>query len=315
MQIAAGSKRTESQALGILAGIATGFFWGFAFLVPQLLSHYSSFEVSAGRFFFFAAFSVVGIRSVVKLLKSFDSRELFEVFLLSFTGFSGYTLLLFWSVPRAGGVISALLVGLLPVTISLYGPRAGALSTRFFAGLFLIAAGLVTLVFGINGGLGSVDPLGVLGSIICLGSWTWFAIRNSRFLKAHPRVDPRVLSGVMGVLGASLVLPVWAVVRDSQAVPLTQRPDFTHFIFWSLILGGGASWLANWLWNICSRLCPPQISGPLIVSETIFGLLYTFLYQKRWPTAFETAAIVLCVTGVFICVRSEVMRSRLSPKH
>lgn len=298
-----------------MAGIATGFFWGFAFLVPQVLHDHSSLEVSAGRFFFFAVFSVVGIRAVVKLLKSFNRRELLYVFLLSFTGFSGYTLLLFWSVPRAGGVVSSLIVGLLPVTISLYGPRAGALGRRFFGGLFLVAAGLVTLVFGIKDGFGSVDPLGVLGSIVCLGSWTWFAIRNSSFLKAHTRIDPRVLSGVMGVLGAAIVLPAWLIFNDASVVSLTQRPDFTRFLFWSLILGGGASWLANWLWNICSRLCPPQISGPLIVSETIFGLLYTFLYQKRWPTAFEMAAIVLCVSGVFICVRSQVVRSRLSPMH
>lgn len=65
---------------------------------------------------------------------------------------------------------------------------------------------------------------------------------------------------------------------------------------------------ANWLWNICSTHCQPTVSGPLVVTETIFGLLFTFLYQQRWPALHEAGAIVLFGVGISLTIYSEMKK-------
>ncbi|MNZ65073.1 Inner membrane protein YtfF [compost metagenome] len=63
------------------------------------------------------------------------------------------------------------------------------------------------------------------------------------------------------------------------------------------------SWLANLLWNAASRRLPLTLTGQLIVFETLFSLLYGFLYLQRLPTLLETLAIGLLIGGVTWAVR------------
>lgn len=56
--------------------------------------------------------------------------------------------------------------------------------------------------------------------------------------------------------------------------------------------------MGNGLWNYASKVLPLTLTGQLIVSESIFGLAYGFLWEQRWPSALELAAIGLMITGV-----------------
>jgi drug/metabolite transporter (DMT)-like permease len=47
------------------------------------------------------------------------------------------------------------------------------------------------------------------------------------------------------------------------------------------------------------------ISGSLIVSETIFGLFYSFIFQQRLPFLNEWIAIILLIGSVIITIRSQ----------
>lgn len=73
--------------------------------------------------------------------------------------------------------------------------------------------------------------------------------------------------------------------------------------------GIGSAWISAWLWNIASRLLPMALAGQLIVSETLFALLYAFLLDGRWPQAHEAAAIALVIAGVMLGVRRLSVRS------
>jgi drug/metabolite transporter (DMT)-like permease len=44
--------------------------------------------------------------------------------------------------------------------------------------------------------------------------------------------------------------------------------------------------------------------GQLIVSETLFALLYSFLWDGRWPQASEWAAALLFVLGILASVKA-----------
>jgi drug/metabolite transporter (DMT)-like permease len=65
----------------------------------------------------------------------------------------------------------------------------------------------------------------------------------------------------------------------------------------------GASWLGNGLWNAASKRLPLTLSGQLIVFETLFALLYAFIYDHRLPRPLEAAAIALLLAGVSWSVR------------
>ena len=63
-----------------------------------------------------------------------------------------------------------------------------------------------------------------------------------------------------------------------------------------------ASIVGNALWNKMSRLLPLTLVGQMILFETLFALLYGFLWERRFPTPPECAAFVLVVLSVTSCI-------------
>ena len=85
---------------------------------------------------------------------------------------------------------------------------------------------------------------------------------------------------VTGALGAALWLVI-AVLPSGG--PQGELADARWHTFWMLNLGLaiGASWLGNGLWNAASKRLPLTLSGQMIVFETLFALLYAFIYDQR----------------------------------
>ncbi len=308
------SENNEKKiGLGILAGISTGVFWGIPFLVPQILVNFSSLEISFGRFFFFGLISLFFIRKVIAIVKKLSNWDRFMLLLLSASGFWFYSTLLFWGVQATDGIISSLIVGLLPISIPLFSPGRKYSGFKFFFGLFLLLVGIVNLfAFPVLEGLKLIKSpslMGVLALVSCLCLWTWFAINNTRFLQRNPHIDRKDFASVVGVVSLISISPFF--LAQVNLNELIHRDGFKIYLISSMALGLGASWLANWLWNVCSFHCPSEISGPLIVSETIFGLLYSFIYEDRFPYLYEGASIVLFLVGVFLTVTSQFRKPKL----
>lgn len=76
-------------------------------------------------------------------------------------------------------------------------------------------------------------------------------------------------------------------------------------LFWllNLALAIGASWLGNGLWNAASKRLPLTLTGQLIVFETVFAMLYGFVFEARMPRGLEIAALALLLAGVYGAVR------------
>ena len=307
-------QRKRKVGLGIIAGISTGVFWGIPFLAPQMLPQFTSVEISFGRFFFFGVISLFFLKSVSKIFWQFSVRDRVLVFALSASGFWFYSTILFWGIHQTDGIISSLILGLLPVSIPLFTPGRKGGGPRFYLGLIALIIGLFNLfAFPVWNGLKVVKSpslIGVASLFVCLGLWTWFAIMNSKFLKRNPGTSRKDFASLMGVISLISILPVFLIQVNAQE--LLHRDGFQLYLFCSMALGFGASWLANWLWNICSFHCPSEISGPLIVSETIFGLLYSFFHEARFPHSYEAISIVLCLIGVFFAVTAQI-RAHLDP--
>ena len=65
------------------------------------------------------------------------------------------------------------------------------------------------------------------------------------------------------------------------------------------------------LWTASGGL-PLTLSGQLIVFETLFALLYAFIYDERLPRPLELAAILLLVAGVCWSVRQHAVHESLA---
>ena len=70
-----------------------------------------------------------------------------------------------------------------------------------------------------------------------------------------------------------------------------------------------ASVIGNGLWNSASRRLPLTMTGQLVVFETLFALVYSFAWERRWPTPLEGCAITAMLAGVWWCASLHRHRS------
>ena len=84
-----------NQDKGIVAGLASGFFWGTPFVVPMILHTYTALDITLGRFLFFGIFSLIYAKQSWQLFISFNLQQRLKLILLATTGFWLYTLTLY----------------------------------------------------------------------------------------------------------------------------------------------------------------------------------------------------------------------------
>ena len=101
--------------------------------------------------------------------------------------------------------------------------------------------------------------------------------------------------------------------------PLPFGPRPAVFIVLMLAIAVLCSWVGALCWNIASQRLPTVILGPLIVFETLAGLLYTFLLRQSLPPLLTLSGILLLVLGVVSSVRARpekpvLQELRVEPK-
>jgi len=295
---------------GILAGLAAGALWGLVFVAPRMLEMgaggYSSIDLTAGRFAVYgvlaAAVMIVGLRS--RRLPTL--RQAGAALVMSLLGFSGYYLLLVLAIRDAGTEVPSLVIGTIPIWVMLLGKPQGLRWAALLPGLALTLAGLVLMMGSTHeAGQGVATHfwrgmLFVVGSLVC---WTAFAILNSAWLKRHPEVNATDWANWLGVATGLGALLMWGVAGSDFGV-LAAREDRWMFVLLCVVAGVGSTWLATILWNMASQRLSASLCGQLIVSETIFALLYSFAWDGRWPTLVQLTACVLFTLGILASIRA-----------
>jgi len=295
---------------GILAGLAAGALWGLVFVAPRMLETgaggYSSIDLTAGRFAVYgvvaAGVMLVGLRS--RRLPTL--RQAGAALFMSILGFSGYYLLLVLAIRDAGTEVPSLVIGTIPIWVMLLGKPHGLRWAALLPGLALTLGGLALMMGSTHeAGQGAAahfwrGMLFVAGSLVC---WTAFAILNSAWLKRHPEVNATDWANWLGVATGLGALLMW-LVAGSNAGVLAARADRGTFLLLCVVAGVGSTWLATILWNLASQRLSASLCGQLIVSETIFALLYSFAWDGRWPTPVQLTACVLFTLGILASIRA-----------
>ncbi|MDG2523719.1 DMT family transporter [Caulobacter segnis] len=294
---------SNRQALGIACGVGAGALWGLVFLGPKMLTGFSPVELSAGRYLAYGLASLLLIAPLWRRLAPRVTRADWKaLFWLSLAGNIVYFLFLVVAIQKAGIAVASLIVGLVPVSASLFGRGHDSLKLRDMAGpLLVILAGVAAInvdLFSHGGGpdASTLDlVVGVACAVAALLSWTAYAVYNARHLKAHPHFTSNEWSLLTGLVtgGQALLLAPAFFIGASHGMD-------AYPMFWgvSIIVAIGASVVGNGLWNGASRMLPMSLSGQLIVFETLFALLYGFILEHRTPRAFEWAAIALLMAGI-----------------
>jgi drug/metabolite transporter (DMT)-like permease len=289
--------------LGIGCGMIAGALWGLVFLAPEVARGFAPLQLSAGRYLAYGLIALALVApSARRLAATLSWAEWRALAWLSFWGNILYFVLLAQAVQTGGIAMTSLIVGMLPVAVTVIGSRQhGAVPfTQLVPSLLLSAAGMVCIGWQSLHGSAHGSLTGVLCAVGALVSWTIYAVQNSRWLGRVHHVSSHewsLLTGVVtGAQALLLAIPafLWAPAEHASA-------DWLRF--GGVIAGVAifASILGNALWNRASRLLPLTLTGQMILFETLFALLYAFIWERRLPTGLETAAMVLLVAGVLSC--------------
>ncbi|MDM1706844.1 DMT family transporter [Thiopseudomonas alkaliphila] len=295
------------------AGLA-GALWGFVFVVPNLLPDFNPLLLSTGRYIVYGILSaLIILPKLIPLIQRLTRLDIQQLIWLSLSGNLVYYLLLASAVQLAGVATTSLIIGTLPVTITLAGRKdQGALSLRQLAWpLLLIMLGMLAVnISAFQQAANQQQPLhntvlGILCAFGALFSWTRFAVNNTRYLKLSQFTSSEWSSlwGITTGLLSVLLLLIAGGIFPSQLLPELPQSRWLSFFAISLGLALFSSWLGNLLWNAASRRLPITLGGQLIIFETLFALLYGFVYAARWPSLTEIIAIALLISGVLWTVR------------
>lgn len=300
----------ERLVAGLGNGVAAGALWGLVFLTPQLLADFTPLQQAAARYL---AYGLIAAPLLAPRWKAatghLDAAAWRGLAWLSLLGNLLYFVLLAAAVLWAGGAATALIVGLVPVAVTVAtagggdGPRLRALAGP----CALCVAGVALVAFdALHAGRGGAATagtraLGLACAVGALAAWSAYSIANARWLQRHPGISGRdwsLLTGVAtGALAPLLVAPAFAM-----GGPDTHGPgDWLRF--WGMAAGLAlfASVIGNAFWNRASRLLPLSLMGQMIVFETIFALVYGFLWEQRLPGPLEWLAMGCLLGGVLWC--------------
>jgi drug/metabolite transporter (DMT)-like permease len=226
---------------------------------------------------------------------------------LSLLGYTGYYLLLVLAIQAAGAALPVLIIGTIPLWIMLLGKPEGLRWRSLVPGLLLTVAGMALMMqvtaHGQNEAVAADLWLGIFYAVLAMVSWTAFGLLNARWLARHPEVNSTLWANWLGVAAGAGALVIWAVAGTDLAT-LVARPGFGTFVLVCAVTGIGAAWVASVLWNMASRRLSASLAGQLIVSETVFGLLYSFAWDGAWPAALQWSACALFVLGILASIKA-----------
>lgn len=293
---------------GVGSGMAAGALWGLVFLAPQLLAGFSPLQLSVSRYLAYGTVAALVLAPRWRRATgALGAAEWWALLRLSLLGNIVYYVLLGSAVQWAGGAATALIIGLLPVAVTVLGSRAaGAMRLRRLAapcalcvvGVLLVAAQTLVEAPHAQTSVGT-RAAGLACAVGALACWAAYSIRNAHWLARRPDISGRdwsLLTGVVtGALALALAIPAFAFGHGHAAA------EWVRFWGIAVVLAVFASVIGNACWNRASRLLPLTLVGQMIVFETVFALLYGFLWEARWPTSLEALAIACLLAGVLWC--------------
>lgn len=296
--------------LGVFYGMLAGALWGVIFLAPTLVPDFTALQLSTARYLTYGVISLAIIAPKMRRITSqFGKPEWIALGWLSLIGNILYYVFISTAVQLSGVAFTSIIIGFLPVAVTIIGSRDhGAVSLkRLWPSLLFGAIGIVGISWQslteADTGMQASRVIGLLCAIGALASWTAFAVGNARWLARLDQVSSDEWNMMTGVVTGAMAL-VLAVPAFGFAGISHSSEDWLHFAMIASGVAFMASILGNAFWNRMSRLLPLTMVGQMILFETLFALLYGFIWEGRGPTLIEIVAICSVVLSVVLCMHA-----------
>ena len=306
---------------GVLYALLAGLMWGLIFVGPLIVPEYPAVLQSMGRYLALGLIALPIAWLGRARLRQLVRKDWVTALTLTMMGNLIYYVCLASAIQRTGAPVSTMIIGTLPVVIPvfanlLYSQRYGKLSWwRLSPALVLIGIGLLCVnISELNQGLPDFSGWrygsGIALALVSVVCWAWYALRNARWLRENPDKHPMMWATAQ----ALVTLPVSLLGYIAACLWLNgQTPDFALpfgprpgvFICLMIAIAVLCSWVGALCWNVASQKLPTVILGPLIVFETLAGLLYTFILRQEFPPLLTVSGIALLMVGVVIAVRAK----------
>jgi drug/metabolite transporter (DMT)-like permease len=294
---------------GILAGLAAGALWGLVFVVPRMTPGLSSVDLTAGRFVSYGGMAALVMLFSWRSHSLPTARQALTALGLSLLGATGYYLLLALAIQNAGTEVPTLIIGTIPIWVTLLGKPLGLKWSALLPGLVLTSAGLLLMMNAMESKLLAVETAGAhfwwgvalaTAAMVC---WTAFAILNAAWLKRHPEVSATEWANWLGIATGLGSVVLW-LLAGSESKQLLALDNIALLAIICIVTGVGSAWAASILWNIASQRLSGSLCGQLIVSETLFALLYSFAWDQAWPGSLQLLAAGLFTLGILASIRA-----------
>ena len=294
---------------GILAGLAAGALWGLVFVVPRMTPGLSAVDLTAGRFVSYGGMATLVMIFTWRTHTWPTLRQAVTALGMSLLGATGYYLLIAQAVVLSGSEVPTLIIGTIPIWIMLLGKPHGLQWSGLLPGLLLTVGGLALMMqsslaqTSLTPGGGEQFWLGVLLALGAMVSWTAFALVNAAWLKRHPEVSATEWTNWIGVATGVGAVLLW-LVAGSTSNELLALDNKAYLATVCIVTGVGSAWAASILWNVASQRLSVSLCGQLIVSETLFALFYSFVWDGAWPDVAQGLAAVLFTLGILASIRA-----------
>lgn len=306
---------------GVLYALLAGMLWGLIFVGPLIVPDYPAALQSTGRYLALGIIALPLAWLGRQRLRQLTQKDWLTALALTMMGNLIYYVCLASAIQRTGAPVSTMIIGTLPVVIPicanlLYSQRDGKRAWASLApALLCIAAGLACVnIAELHGGLPAFSwwryGSGIALALVSVACWAWYALRNARWLRENPDKNPMMWATAQ----ALVTLPVSLLGYAAACLWLSaQQPDFAQpfgprpavFLGLMFAIAVLCSWVGAMCWNVASQRLPTVIVGPLIVFETLAGLLYTFMLRQQMPPLLTLCGIALLVCGVVMAVRAK----------
>jgi drug/metabolite transporter (DMT)-like permease len=295
----------KSLTKGIFFSLAACFFWGFIFVAPLFMKDFSPVDIVIGRYFFYGFASLIlFIRFFVKKKADLSYYTVKKALLFSLLGTIGYYLCLVLGIRYSNPAVSALLVSISPITIAIYGnyKNKDLPYKKLAPPTLLILIGIVLINYESFKFLDTSSSflLGILFTSISVGIWTWYVVKNAKFLNKQTFIKPLYWATLIGVGSLFWSLLFFSLIEIFHTTTFDLLNFFhKNFLVSSAILGLLSSFLGAYLWNKACFHLPVSLAGHLSIFETIFGLIFFYIIEKKIPSLLELFAISILITAVY----------------
>lgn len=312
---------------GVLYALLAGLMWGLIFVGPQVVPEYPAVLQSMGRYLALGLIALPLAWLGRVRLRQLSAQDWWVACGLTMMGNLIYYVCLASAIQRTGAPVATMIIGTLPVVLPvfanlLYSQRDGKLPwRRLFPALACIALGLACVnIAELRQGAGAFSfwryASGIALALISVACWAWYALRNARWLRENPDKHPMMWATAQALVTlplslAGYIAACWWLHGQQVSFPLPFGPRPLVFVTLMLVIAVFCSWVGALCWNIASQKLPTVILGPLIVFETLAGLLYTFLLRQSLPPLLTLSGILLLVSGVICAVRARPEKPRL----